>query len=77
MILHFHMFIQSMLKPFLDLSAGDTWRIDVSSSSNSWVQISTTVSPDPRYGFVGGVIGNYWIISHGKSGLGGGGGGGG
>lgn len=47
--------------------SGDTWRLNVASPAPLWAELSPTVSPSPRYGFVSGVVGNYWIISHGKS----------
>ena len=48
---------------------GDTWMYDF--GGNVWSQISSgTPAPSPRYGFVGGLINNFWIISHGNSFLG-------
>lgn len=42
---------------------GDTIRL--SFTQPSWIELQQTTAPSPRYGFVGGVIGDYWVISHG------------
>ena len=55
-----------ILLPLYVSASGDTWRLDVTSSSPSWAELSPAISPSPRYGFVSGVMGNYWIISHGE-----------
>ena len=47
---------------------GDTWKADLAGNPVTWEQVSSLTgdSPSPRYGFVSGVVGGYWIISHGK-----------
>lgn len=45
---------------------GDTWRVDIGGGETEWQQVASVSSPSPRYGFVSGVVGNYWIVSHGK-----------
>lgn len=47
-------------------STGDTWRFTITSGAISWDDISSTTGPSARYGFVSGVINNWWIISHGN-----------
>ena len=40
--------------------------LNTASATPAWTRLLPTVKPSPRYGFIGGVIGNYWIITHGK-----------
>ena len=35
--------------------------------TDEWTELNFVIKPSPRYGFVAGVIGNYWYISHGKN----------
>ena len=36
------------------------------SSPLQWESIQLSGGPSPRFGAISGVIGNYWIITHGK-----------
>lgn len=61
---HIHFVLNfSMLLSMCTL--GDTWRYEIQTSA--WSEISTSGSPSPRYGFVGGLVENFWIVSHGES----------
>lgn len=43
---------------------GDMWEFSL--LTDEWTELNFVIKPSPRYGFVAGVIGNYWYISHGR-----------
>ena len=48
-------------------TTGDTLRFDFGNSD--WAVVdppSGSATPSPRYGFVSGLVNNFWIVSHGK-----------
>ena len=44
--------------------AGDTWKFSL--FSNEWEQLAFVERPEARYGFVAGVLGRHWYITHGE-----------
>ena len=41
------------------------YEIDIALGSGLWTEINPIMSPEPMFGFVGGLVGDLWIISHG------------